>query len=236
MEKDLATNFVIAQFTNLESQLQECLNFAPYISANKQLVSPKFIPILMESCSLIDSILRHYSGVGKQGNIRTFQVDCEPYFQLEEKVSLFLNTPIQLLRPFRDWHSKTPQWWAAYNEIKHDRIEKMASATFENTLMALCGLHQIIASYGIFIGVLLRAGWIDTTDEGVITTMAGISHVFSNPRLPDMAVESRLFVSPSRENFVREQSDSHPKYIEMDYDTANLSERVKNFLWAEEDF
>ena len=236
MDKDLATNFVVAQFIGLELQLHECLNFVPYIAENKHLVSPKFVPILMESCSLIDSVLRHHAGVGKNGNLKMFREVCEPDLELEGKVTMFLNTPISLLRPFRNWHVGVPSWWTAYNEIKHDRINKMESATFENTVLALGGLHQIITNYGIFIGALLRSDWINTEDDAVIHSMAGIAQVFTNPRLPSMAVESRLFVSPSQENFVKEPSDPESRYLELDYTVANLSERVKNFVWAQEDF
>lgn len=236
MDKQLATNFVISQFLNLESQLEDCLNFVPYISQNKQLVSPKFVPILMESCSLIDSILRHYSGSGKKGNIKVFQELCEPDLRLSAKITLFLNTPIVLLGPFSDWRNTTPAWWSAYNEIKHDRINSMASATFEHTISALAALHQTISSYAIFLGALLRLGWINTADEDVLVSLAGNAHVFTSPRYPSMAIESRFFVSPTHENFINDGSDPEPNYLDIDYGFTNLSERAKNFVMAHEDY
>ena len=51
-----------------------------------------------------------------------------------------------------------------------------------------------------------------------------------------MSVESRLFVSPSQENFVKGAVDPELRDLELDHTLANLSERVESFVWAQEDF
>lgn len=51
-------NFVVASFTGLEEQLIHCMEYIPFVEGNKDVMSPKFIPIIMETCSLIDSIFR----------------------------------------------------------------------------------------------------------------------------------------------------------------------------------
>ena len=48
------TDFVIANFVVLEDQLIDCMEYIPFINGNKDVISAKFIPIIMDSCSLID--------------------------------------------------------------------------------------------------------------------------------------------------------------------------------------
>ena len=47
MREDLR-DFVIANFMALEEQLLQCMEFIPYVQQNRNVVSPKFIPILIE--------------------------------------------------------------------------------------------------------------------------------------------------------------------------------------------
>ena len=44
--------FIISNFEELESQLEDCLRFIPFISVNKGVVSPKFIPLIIESSAV----------------------------------------------------------------------------------------------------------------------------------------------------------------------------------------
>ena len=43
--------------------------------------------------------------------------------------------------PWRDWTlDRRPQWWGAYNDVKHQRNVSFEKANLENTLNALAGL------------------------------------------------------------------------------------------------
>jgi hypothetical protein len=57
MEK---TDFVIANFVVLEAQLVDCMEYIPFINGNKDVISAKFIPIIIDSCSLIDQFLETF--------------------------------------------------------------------------------------------------------------------------------------------------------------------------------
>jgi hypothetical protein len=55
------------------------------------------------------------------------------------------NTEIR--QPFAQWSTgKTPPWWSAYNEAKHDRHEKFAEANFTNLIDAVCALVVILSA------------------------------------------------------------------------------------------
>jgi len=52
-----------------------------------------------------------------------------------------------LRQPFSNWkNDHSLSWYQAYNNAKHDRHQNFASATFENTIDAMCGLAVVISS------------------------------------------------------------------------------------------
>ena len=44
-------DFVVANFRSLEQQLLESMAYVPYVKQNQAVVSPKFVPILLDACS-----------------------------------------------------------------------------------------------------------------------------------------------------------------------------------------
>lgn len=238
MDKEQAKHFTVTQFANLESALGECLEFIPYVDANRAVVSPRFIPIIMESCSLIDSIFCELLSDGRSKNVRIYSEELETRIWLNDKISLFLNTPVYLLNPFAEWQKNAPRWWTAHNKIKHDRINSLGFATFENAVEALCALHQVIASCKMFVGPCLKRGWINTSDADLLAGLGSVANLGAlTPSPPPMAVESVLFVSPSRDNFIASEARSNYPYIDIDYGSArDLSDRVRNFIFAHEEF
>ncbi|MFH1921569.1 MAG: hypothetical protein ABIP48_17020 [Planctomycetota bacterium] len=219
-------HFVVSNFAALEEQLRSCLEYVPFIEQNSSVVSPKFIPILMDACSLIDSAFRHQMSNKGHQNIRTFAAEHEAYLQLENATTILLVSPIQLLRPFRGWQNAAPAWWNAYNQVKHDRIGNYAAATYTHTVTAMAGLHQILARSRLFHSNLLKAGWFNEHDaEGLMDLLAAREASCGPPELP---VESRLFVSAIRSDFAQWNLD--PPGIEV----WNFTERVKNFIFEDE--
>lgn len=218
-------NFVVSSFVTLEEQLQTCMEYVPCIDQNSCVVSPKFIPILLDACSLIDSAFRHQMSKKGQHNIRTFAAEHEPYLELDNATTILLVSPIRLLRPFRGWRDHAPAWWKAYNQIKHDRVGNYAAATYAHTVTAMAGLHQVLVRSWIFHSNLLKAGWFNPRDqEGLITLLAAREACCGPPELP---VDSKLFVSATRSDFAKWELD--PPGIEL----WEFTERVKNFIYED---
>ena len=214
-------NFVVSSFSSLEEQLLNCREYLPFIEQNKFAVSPKFVPIIVDSCSLVESIFKEISIDDKKNDFKTFSQLHESTLQLENAISLFLNLPLQFIQPFKGWKTKQPSWWKAYNALKHDRLNNFEGATYENTISALCGLHQIIARTQLFIPSIAVAGWLNSESDDFVEMLAARSAMSGLPELP---VESKLYVSPSRGNFVDTTSTS-PTIEYWDF-----SSRVKNFV------
>ncbi len=52
------------------------------------------------------------------------------------------------ITPFSEWaKGKNPDWWTAYNGVKHDRIRNMESATLGNTVSALGAVLVVLCFF-----------------------------------------------------------------------------------------
>lgn len=227
-------DFAISSFMVLERQLLNCMEYLPFIEANKQAVSPKFVTIIMDSCSLIDSIFYEIASSDNKEhfNLKRYCSLYETELQLDENVSLFLVSPVRMMQPYKDWAKEQPRWWIANNSLKHDRLNNYHFATFEYAVQALAALHQLMIRQRDFIGGFLKAGWIDTNNIEVVENLG--SAVQEGFR-PDVVVESRLFASGTRENFINAASSDH-LYFDVDYSANGLSNRIRNMLFAHEEW
>lgn len=166
MENEDILDFVVGNFSTLEDQLLDCMNYIPYLPSNMNVVSPKLTVILMESCSLIDSIFRYMeSRPQRHQNLRAYSKQFEARLSLEEADSLFLVSPLQILHPFKGWTTTPPMWWLAYNQMKHDRVRNYAAASYALTVLSLVALHQVVARSWIFLGSLAKAGWFNEASD-----------------------------------------------------------------------
>lgn len=237
MRTEYRFDFCIASFSELEKQLVSCMEYIPFIDTNKQVLSPKFVPLIFEACSLIDSVFREMVGeTTERFNLKKYSELYEPRLFLEERSSLFLVSPLQVLQPYKGWTVSQPEWWVAYNSLKHDRLNNYEVATYMNAVFALAALHQLIASFKEFIGGFLRVGWIHTRNIELIGNLGSVAHLGAlHLSPPSMVIESKLFVSPTRENFISYHQDD-PRYFDVDYSVSGLSQRIRDLLFAHEDW
>lgn len=220
-------DFVVANFSSLENQFLACMEYIPFISRNMDTVSPKFVPLLIETCSLIESIFRYMARGKELRNFREFSKTYEESMGLDEAASLFLVSPMQIFQPFKNWTIIQPDWWSAYNRVKHDRIGNYHEATYMLTAMALVGLHQVIARSWIFRSNLVKAAWFNQSDGQGIADLIVSCLAGSGP--PELPVETKIIVSPNKENFV-DWNGGSPR-VSWEW---NFSERVKNYIWEHE--
>lgn len=201
----------------------------PFITQNQSVISPKFVKIIFESCSLIDSVFKYSMPPDKRYTLKDYSQYFEQYFELENSITIFLDQPIRFINPFKEWTSRIPKWWQAYNKLKHDRLSNLEVATYENTVLSLAALHQVISRDRNFIPTLLSAGWFnpDSEDFGELAA-ARIGEV--GIPIHVIPVESKLFVSPNHHNFVN-TTDSEPVIDDCDF-----SIRTKNIILIYEYF
>jgi len=197
------------------------------LERNQTVLSPKFVPILLDACSLIDSVLRDATNGEDRHTLKSYAALHEDRLELESATTILLVLPLQLLRPFRGWRRAAPCWWDAYNRVKHDRIRNYEAASYVCAVSAVAALHQLLARSWQFLCHLTRAGWFNESSESFaelcVSQAAG-----TGP--PDMPAETRLFVSPIRGDFA--DWDTDPPTIEP----WDFTERVKNHIWEWEDW
>ena len=227
-------DFAISSFSVLENQLADCMEYLPFIDENSQVISPKFVPIIMDACGLLDSIFFEISADNstEHFNLKKYSKIHESRLELDNNATLFLASPIRLLRPYKGWAKEQPKWWIAYNSLKHDRLNNYHFATFSNAVQALAGLHQLMARQRDFVGGFLKVGWIDTTKIEVVENLGSAAH--EGTRV-DVIVESKLFASASYENFVNPDT-SDDLYFDVNYEANGLSNRIRNILFGYEDW
>jgi len=103
LPEDNKVSFVVSNFEELESKLIECLSYIPFIENNKEVISPKFIPIILEACSLIDSVFRTFEGQqSKKHNLKSYTKLVEPHLCLEQATTIFLKPPLAIPKAFRN--------------------------------------------------------------------------------------------------------------------------------------
>jgi hypothetical protein len=232
---DYKYHFCLATFRDLEEQLRHCLEYIPFIRANENVVSPKFVPIIFEACSLVDSVFTEMSGSGSERyNIRKHCENYESRLQFEDRLSLCLISPLQVLQPFQGWTTTSPLWWQAYNSLKHDRLNNYPVATNRNAIMSMCALHQVMASFRDFIGGFLQLGWVDQSDEDVATDIGTAPYV---GHFPSVIVQSQLFATPSptMDNFIIFNGSDRENF-DLDWQTSGLTQRVRDLMSAHLDW
>jgi hypothetical protein len=235
MDDFQSADFIISNFITLETDLLKCLEYIPFIDSNMGIVSPKFIPIIMEGCSIIDSIFYDLSEKdSNRYNLKSYAEEFEETLELSENISLFLFAPLKPISPFKGWTKEQPEWWVAYNKLKHNRINNYNLSTISSAINTLTALHQLIARNKSFIGPSLKAGWINTNDFDTIDKLTSSAQLGPlHPSPPSMVIESRLFASATQENFILSYDGL---YFDIDYEIDGISNRLKTLLFAHEEW
>lgn len=118
-------------------------NFGTFsVEYTKQLqsIGSEFDVICREICK--------YYGFYDKGSISDYASIIIPKFIniQNENVIIKSNKSINI-KPLGDWiikpKHKSPEWWRAYNKIKHDRANNLKKANLENVLLALASLYLI---------------------------------------------------------------------------------------------
>lgn len=184
--------YVIAQYKDLEARLCSFMEVVPYIGANKQVLSPLLPCLLIEACCLIESIFNRLAGgIKNKCGLKRYVDTLEPLMMLDETSTILLTSPLQFLRPFEGWIGRPPLWWTAYNNVKHDRMNNLTCASYENVVLAVAGLNQVIVRSRMFVSHMVREGWIFDNE-----TMCEIACSREERAIPAYVhAETTLFVS-----------------------------------------
>jgi hypothetical protein len=234
---DFDRDQVLQWYTQLEEELLAILKYIPPAKQNLAAFSPRLATVIIDSCGLLDSILRQISPdpavIDGRSKLRK-ELDIIDYAKLYAAKlgipvakSIVLITPPRYLSPFDSWMDllsggsyRPTTWWRIHTELKHDRIANLERAHLEVAIESLCGLHLMIATLPEFARAVLGHGWVlgrKTSPEYTIDILEGSGS-------GSLLVESKLFaVARGPEKFPDQIADFHPNLF-------NASERVFDFF------
>jgi hypothetical protein len=150
----------IESFLELERRFEEFVRVVPIAPEHNRVHSPVLASILLDSCSLLETVLKssmdnsRYNGIANIAAIRAKRYSqTPPYLNIGDlrtvfRPDMFYVKPVWYLPrgessfPWYAWRRANghPSWWDAYNSVKHSRFQNAPQATLMKTLHALKGL------------------------------------------------------------------------------------------------
>jgi hypothetical protein len=163
---DFPGNSVVNSFTTTEEMLLDVVRVVPYVREHEQVWSPKLVTVLLEACSQLDSLWKAQASLSrftKKGNL-----DIKDYFAYYGKdlgprwIVAYGEEP-ELLKPYECWEGAkeyvVPDWWAAYNKVKHNRLANRTSATLKSAISALGALFLAIVRCKKCHNAIMQVDW-----------------------------------------------------------------------------
>jgi len=202
MNEDSA-ELIVLWFEELEFRLSEILKTTLYTDQNKDLFLPSLANIIVDTCSLIDTIFREeYRGTTSR-EVVNIQDNClyfEPILKLSRIKTVYLQYPLTYIIPFENWYDdatneyKPVTWWQSHNDIKHDRIREFQKATLNNAVLSVAALHQVISQLETFKHALLRHEYLYT---GQYSLDGALHYGYdASEKLIKFLIETELFATP----------------------------------------
>lgn len=216
---------ILKWYKELEVRYGQVLHAMPLIAETADVFLPSLSSIILESCSLIDTVFRSGMPSAKaDAKFPDYAKHYEPSYNFSGCQSAFYHFPMKLLSPFRGWLDQHGtyqplRWWQDYNQLKHDRIANFRLSTLMTATKSLCALHQIIAKSPDFVEALTRHNMIRFGTLGrqwCIEVLKGIRVP------PDMTViiESEFFGTPAgKESFKDDSLARPPHWLSNDKDS-----------------
>jgi len=200
-------------YQSIEKRLLVITDVIPFINEKdlQNIKSPRLVPIIVETCSIIDTLLRSmmpetFKRPGPKGrnmtsrgaNIYDYYRELEGELNLCSTKSLLLQGIPIILCPFKDWSdnsNKPMAWWKVYNRLKHDRIQTSNEANLFHCVKALCALMQVMTKIPSVMGLALRTNWVQTAGYNPVETIKDISNINTSKYIAYSALFA-TFLSP----------------------------------------
>lgn len=147
----------LQSFEILKRDLQHIFEFIEPCTDNYSTYSQRTFELLLRACTEIETnckqILRVNSHPVNNSNILRF-ADLDGPMKLSEYIVCCPAIDFPDFSPFRsfvhtDRNQRSPSWYRAYNEAKHDRANSFSSAHLKNVIESIGAVYVILsAQYG----------------------------------------------------------------------------------------
>lgn len=139
-------------FLSLEQDLARLSRFVELSEANFSTYSIEQVRLLLASCSEIDvlakALCKKINSRSRADSINKYASEIlQAHPRLKESEVIIRRHGLRL-NPWIDWSvDESPQWWRAYNKVKHQRSDHFREASLKNTLNALAALFVLLPFY-----------------------------------------------------------------------------------------
>jgi hypothetical protein len=137
-------------FLALERDMEAVARYVEFDESNFSTFSIELGQLLFAAASEVDVIAKllceYIDPAAQRNNIQNYKAILRPALPQLPTAEVFVPRYGLTLSPWLNWRgTQNPQWWLAYNKVKHERNAHFNQATLKNALNALAGL--LIFSY-----------------------------------------------------------------------------------------
>jgi hypothetical protein len=136
-------------FLSVEEDLHRLARFIELSADNFETYSIELARILFAASAEVDVVAKQLCGQLRKGcdvsNMNGYRDIL--WQELPVLAEAHVNIPRHglVLKPWENLReSSSPDWWRAYNEVKHERHERYRSANLKNTLNSIGGLFLLL--------------------------------------------------------------------------------------------
>lgn len=136
-------------FLALENDTEEIARYVDFTKANFPTYSIELAHLLLAASSEIDVVAKQLCSIvspsSKAENIDDYRKIINPTFPVICTMKIVIPRFSLTLHPWDNWQRDVnPNWWKAYNNVKHQRHEHFSDANLKNALNALSGLYILL--------------------------------------------------------------------------------------------
>jgi len=139
-------------FKTLCDDVEKLGRFIELTPANNGTYSIEIVRLFFAACSEIDVVLKLLcSKIEPKTKVRNIDDYCRV---VTTKYPRFTTTPLEAsaigleMLPWANWEpKKSPPWWRAYNDVKHERNAFFKEANVGNLLQSMGGLCLVLCYY-----------------------------------------------------------------------------------------
>ncbi len=140
-----------AYYVSLEDDLIETSRYVEICKDNFDTYSTQFTRLLLAAASEVDVVAKklclQIDTSGTHKNINDYRKVIVPKFPAIPNMQMGIQWNPVRLKPWKSWEpptSSSPDWWQAYNDVKHKRNTHFKSANLRNALEAIAGLYCLV--------------------------------------------------------------------------------------------
>lgn len=138
-------------YISLEDDLIETSRYVEICEDNFSTYSTQFIRLLLAAGSEVDVVAKmlceQIDPTAKCRNIDDYRKIIVPARPAITQIVMGIQWNPVRVRPWASWEPPTdssPNWWTAYNAVKHRRNADFKSGNLQNALEAIAGLYCLI--------------------------------------------------------------------------------------------